>query len=306
MPQPTWDGKLDYLLNSRFLGPDFHEHLHHNDDYLEFLVRTVWKLDKVSRIVDFGCGFGYLGLKLLPLLPKGSSYVGVDISDKLLEAGKKLFAGRPYEAEFIRSDVHKVPLEDNAFDVACCHAVLMHVPRPQEVIAEMIRVTRNAGMVITCEANRNAHTALFHIDELNEQESTPLGFFQTLNKGLKAHTGVDYNIGVKIPLLLHKAGLKNVGARISDCVRLLFPPVNTEFKEHLYKGICDEGYGSPKPDEKGKEEWKQHLIRHGISPEDAEKEIQRELDRDFLNNGKSYHTIYPGLLSFSFGTVDKS
>jgi hypothetical protein len=65
MNQPTWDDKLDYLLNSRFLASGFHEYLHHNDDYFEFLVRTVWRLDKVSRIVDFGCGFGYLGLKLI-------------------------------------------------------------------------------------------------------------------------------------------------------------------------------------------------------------------------------------------------
>jgi 16S rRNA G1207 methylase RsmC len=30
------------------------------------------------KIIDFGCGYGYLGMKLLPLLPKGSTYTGVD------------------------------------------------------------------------------------------------------------------------------------------------------------------------------------------------------------------------------------
>ncbi|MDY7011673.1 MAG: hypothetical protein SVV80_13130 [Planctomycetota bacterium] len=45
---------------------------------------------------------------------------------------------------------------------------------------------------------------------------------------------------------------------------------------------------------------------YGISHEAADKEIQRELDRDFLHKGRDYHTVWPGLLTFSYGTVTKS
>lgn len=64
-----WDSKIDYLSRTRWL--------YYNDDYLEFLVKSVWKITSPVRIIDFGCGYGYLGTKLLPLLPEGSTYTGV-------------------------------------------------------------------------------------------------------------------------------------------------------------------------------------------------------------------------------------
>ena len=36
---------------------------------------------------------------------------------------------------------------DNAFDVTLTHTVLMHVPYPEKVLQEMIRVTRPNGFV---------------------------------------------------------------------------------------------------------------------------------------------------------------
>ena len=69
-----WDSKFEYLRNSRFL--------YHNDGYLEFLVAKVWKIEKPVKVVDFGCGYGFVGIKLLPLLPKGSTYTGIDSSEE--------------------------------------------------------------------------------------------------------------------------------------------------------------------------------------------------------------------------------
>ena len=49
----------------------------------------------------FGCGFGFLGLLIMPYLPEGSTYTGVDFAEGLLEEGKKLFADKNYEVNFI-------------------------------------------------------------------------------------------------------------------------------------------------------------------------------------------------------------
>lgn len=73
MGEYYWDTQIDYLMNTRYL--------YFNDDYLEFLIKKVWDLSKPLHIVDFGCGCGYLGLKLLPLLPKGSKYTGIDLGE---------------------------------------------------------------------------------------------------------------------------------------------------------------------------------------------------------------------------------
>ena len=160
-------------------------------------------------------------------------------------------------------------------------------------------------MIITCESNRNAHTALLHIDEVNHQEDVPLEVFQTMNREICKRTGVDYNIGIKMPVLMYKAGLVYVQARQSDALRCLFPPLDSEYKHKLFKAICDEGYGQPQPDEEQKARWKTNLMGYGISEQAAEDEINRELEEDFLNKGAQYHTVYPTLLTWSFGTVKK-
>ena len=134
MPEKTWDDKYDYMRNVR--------QIHHNDDYLKFLVASVWELPRFRTFVDFGCGFGFLGLKLLPLLPHGCTYTGVDASRALLDKAEELYADLPYEAGFIVSEAYDTPFDDSQFDVAMCHAVLQHLKEPEMALDEMIRVTR--------------------------------------------------------------------------------------------------------------------------------------------------------------------
>jgi ubiquinone/menaquinone biosynthesis C-methylase UbiE len=296
-PQGYWDEGFEYLRDCCILQ--------HNDDYLEFLVTRVWELSEPCRLVEFGCGAGKMGLKLLPILPSGSTYTGIDQSAALIDKAKQVWAKAPFQGEFYEGSIYETPFPDNAFDIALTHTVLMHVPNPEKVLQEMIRVTRSGGMVITCEANRNAHTALLHIDETNHQETVPLELFQTINREIRKRTGVDHNIGIKMPVLMHKAGLVNIQARKSDAVRCLFPPVDTDYKRRLFKAICDEGYGQPRPSEEQKVRWKANLIGYGISEQAAEDEINRELEENFLDKGSQYHTVFPTLLTWSFGIVRK-
>jgi ubiquinone/menaquinone biosynthesis C-methylase UbiE len=292
-----WDSTDEYLQNCYLLQ--------HNDDYLAFLVKQVWKLDHPCRVVEFGCGTGKMGLKLLPLLPNGSSYIGIDQSAALLTKAQAIWEYFPWQPNFYQGSIFTPPFKDHVFDIALTHTVLMHLTPVEGVLQEMIRVTRSGGMVITCEANRNAHTALLHIEEVNHQENVPLDFFQKINASILQQTGVDHNIGAKMPILMHRAGLRNIQARISDAVRPLMPPLDTAYKERVFKAICDEGYGCPQLDEEQLARWKANLVGYGISEEAAQAEIDRELAQDFLNKGRDYHTVFTTLLTWSYGWVDK-
>jgi hypothetical protein len=44
-------------------------------------------------------------------------------------------------------------------------------------------------------------------------------------------------------------------------------------------------------------------MNYGIPEEDAEAEISREIEEDFLHRGQSYHTVFASLLTWSFGVV---
>jgi len=294
-PEGYWDDADEYLRESYIL--------HHNEDYLEFLVRKVWKLDQICRLCEFGCGFGGIGLQFMRLLAQGSTYTGIDQSAKLIAKGREVWASTPWPAEFHEGSIYETPFSDYSFDAVMTHTVLMHVPYPEKVLQEMIRVTRPGGLLITCEANRNAHTAMLHIDETNHQETVPLALFQTINREIRKRTGVDHNIGAKLPVLMHKVGLKQVQVRVSDAVRFLCPPLDTDYKNRLFKAICDQGYGQPRPSDEQRERWKASLMNYGISEQDADAEIARELEEDFLQKGHRYHTVFADLLIWSFGIV---
>ena len=100
------------------------------------------------------------------------------------------------------------------------------------------------------------------------------------------------------------SGRGGVSARLARrAVRFLRPPLDTDDKQQLFKAICDEGYGQPRPGPEQRERWKANLIGYGISEQEAEAEIVRELEEDFLNKGQKYHTVFTSLLTWSFGVV---
>jgi SAM-dependent methyltransferase len=241
----------------------------------------------------------------MPMLAPGSRYTGLDRSQPLLEKGRPLFASRPFSAELVHSEVTTTGFADNQFDVAISHAVMMHLPQPELALAEMIRVTRDGGLVITCDASRNAINALLNVHELDEQDHTPLSLFQKMNADVRRRTGVDYNIGMKMPVLMHKAGLRNVQARVSDAVRLSFPPLDTPEKEALFGAICDGGMGGYPTDDASFQDAVAGLVARGATDEEAATELRREMANDFRHRGREYHVVQPGLMTISFGTVWK-
>lgn len=128
---------------------------------------------------------------------------------------------------------------------------------------------------------------------------------QAINREIRRQTGVDHNIGIKTPVLMHKAGLKNVQARLSDCVRLVLPPIETEYQEAVFQAICDDGYGPKTASADERTRWKDFMVKYGVPEEDADREIDRELAQEFRARGQEYHTAYTGVMSFSFGWVDE-
>jgi len=280
--------------------------MYHNQDYWRFLVRDVWRIDqRPTRLADFGCGYGWMGLFLLPMLAPGSEYVGLDRSEPLLARGRALFADLPYAAQLLQADASTTGLPDGQFDVTIAHALLTHLPRPAEALAEMIRVTRDGGLVITCDASHNAINALLHVHETDEQEKTPLALWQAMNAHVRHETGMDRNIGMKTPVLMRQAGLRDVQARVSDAVRLSFPPLDTPEKERLFGAICDDGLAGP-ADEAAFEHVLAALTARGVAAADAAAELRREMANDYRRRGRDFHIVQPGLMTISFGTVSRA
>jgi ubiquinone/menaquinone biosynthesis C-methylase UbiE len=61
------------------------------------------------------------------------------------------------------SDIEKIPLEDESFDVVLCSEVLEHVPEPTHALDEFVRLLRPGGqLILTAPFASLVHMAPFH------------------------------------------------------------------------------------------------------------------------------------------------
>ena len=213
-----------------------------NDDYLEFLIRDVWKIRTPQRIVDFGCGYGYLGIKLMPLLPEGSTYTGIDIGEELICEARRLFKKAPFQSEFIVMDLEKYKPAMN-FDIAICQAVLRHIPQAKTILEKMTCSVVPTGKVICIEVNRRMENAGYYIhdDQFNISEND----YSLQNKWEQEflNGGRDYLLGIKIPIYMKQLGLKDVGVRLNDFVDFVVPESDTNIHREQVATLC-RGNGS--------------------------------------------------------------
>lgn len=109
------------------------------------------QLEPGHRVLDFGCGPGTISLGLAKAVEPGELH-GVDIEESQIEMARAAAsAGGHDNAIFRTGDVTDLPYENDYFDVAHCHAVLMHVPDTQTVLAEVRRVLKPGGLVSSRE-----------------------------------------------------------------------------------------------------------------------------------------------------------
>ena len=99
------------------------------------------------KLLDFGCGPGTISVGLAEAVHPGALH-GIDMEPSQIGmAADAATAGGHDNMELHTGDVSELPFEDNAFDVAHGHAVLMHVPDTSAALAEISRVLRPGGLI---------------------------------------------------------------------------------------------------------------------------------------------------------------
>lgn len=103
------------------------------------------------RLLDFGCGPGSITVGLADAIGSGEAH-GIDVAESQVELARAAAAAGGHDnVTFHVGSVYELPFEDDYFDVAHCHAVLMHVPETQRALREVKRVLKPGGMVASRE-----------------------------------------------------------------------------------------------------------------------------------------------------------
>jgi arsenite methyltransferase len=99
-----------------------------------------------ERVLDIGCGPGYLCESMGELVGHRGAVVGIDISTDLIALCNRR---RPAAwLSYAIGDATEIDQADGSFDVVACTQVAEYVPDPDRVLAETYRVLRPGGRTI--------------------------------------------------------------------------------------------------------------------------------------------------------------
>ncbi len=159
------------------------------------------------RLLDVGCGPGTISLGLARAVEPGDLH-GIDIEESQIEIARNAAAaGGHGNAHFRTGDATCLPFEDSSFDVVHSHALLMHVPGTDSVLAEMMRVLKPDGLI---SARDMIGASSFMHPELGDLAAA----WQTFTNLIKANGGQP-DMGKHLNWHLREAGFEAICASAS-------------------------------------------------------------------------------------------
>lgn len=163
-------------------------------------------IQPAQDVLEVGSGPGFVTDLLAELAPQGSVHA-LEPSPTLLAQIERNVTHKPAKGLFVHQGYgNAIPLPDQSVDFSYARFVLQHVPQPQNVVADVFRVTRAGGRF--CVVDSDDGLVLFHPEE--SRVSRLLADAQAA----QASQGGDRFVGRKLQDLLLRAGFCNVRARV--------------------------------------------------------------------------------------------
>ena len=154
-----------------------------------------------EHILDVGAGIGDMAVAIAEHVRPGGRVHALDLSSGLLRHARHraVQAGLIDHVTTDTGDAQALPYDNGLFDAALCRWVLLHLPAPDQAIAEMRRVVRPGGRVLCVEADWE--TLVVHPG--NPEVTRRIAHANVERQ-------VDGRIGRKLVPLLQAAGFENV------------------------------------------------------------------------------------------------
>ncbi|WP_198196266.1 class I SAM-dependent methyltransferase [Gilliamella sp. M0364] len=102
------------------------------------------------RILDFGNGPGFLAITLALA---GHEVTAVDATEEMINQAKNNAIQYQVKVNFVLSDVHCLPFQDNSFDLIILRNVTWNLSNPTLAYQEWFRVLNTKGKLLNFDAN---------------------------------------------------------------------------------------------------------------------------------------------------------
>jgi ArsR family transcriptional regulator len=120
-------------------------------DAVEHLLARSGVGGRLGRVLDIGTGTGSM---LVLLAPRADEAIGIDISAQMrLIARARVSDARLAQCSVMDGDMYALPFPSGSFDLITLDRVLGAAERPEEVVAEALRVLVAGGLLVTVEVS---------------------------------------------------------------------------------------------------------------------------------------------------------
>jgi ubiquinone/menaquinone biosynthesis C-methylase UbiE len=123
--------------------------------WLELLAGLVGA--RPQRILDVGCGTGFLALLLAEL---GHEVTGIDLAPQMIELARQKAAQAKLDVTFRVDNAASLADPDETYDVVVERHVIWTLPDPQAGVREWLRVLRPGGRLVAIEVKFARNEAL--------------------------------------------------------------------------------------------------------------------------------------------------
>lgn len=155
-----------------------------------------------AHVLDVGCGTGEFVHRLGEFLPR-STLIGVDVIESHLEVARETCASLGDRATFRVGDAFALEFDDDRFDFTINRHMLQSIPKPETVVAELLRVTKPGGRLhILAEDYAMIHFHPVKGDTDRFWHRGPIRFGQAV--------GTDLRIGRRVFTILARLGLEAI------------------------------------------------------------------------------------------------
>src|SRR6266851_7783059 len=167
--------------------------------------------------IDLGCGpRGILDLLAGRVAP-GGRVVGLDADPAHTAMAAEFVSGRALRGvEIVTADARNTGLASGSFDLVHARTLLINLPEPAQVVAEMVRLAKPGGMVAVAEPDSELGLCY----PPNQAWDRICAIFPVVF----GRNGANPAIGRRVPELFRDAGLADVGV---ESRTQMYPPGNS-------------------------------------------------------------------------------
>ena len=157
--------KDDQYKDSTNLDARFAIHKHFSTNpygWMTWVFDHYLKLPEDAKILEVGCGPGYLWKENAHRIPAGWRVTLSDLSAGMVDAAWRnlVVTGRTFQ--FKEIDAETIPFDDESFDAVIANHMLYHVPDRPQAIGEIARVLKPGGRLFATTVGEH------HLEELHE------------------------------------------------------------------------------------------------------------------------------------------